>query len=202
MLSFDPKNHTEREIYKLMIGTIVPRPIAFVTSVAKNGTINGAPFSYFNSVAPKPPLISISVNRKNGVQKDTARNIVEQKQYVIHIVDEDNVEQINKTAASLPADESEINQAELTLAPSEVIQTPGIKEAKVRLECVLEKHIELGEDGETATDFIIGKIVRIHLDPSIYNDGKIIYDELKAVSRLAGNDYAKMGDVFTIKRPK
>lgn len=202
MLSFDPRNNTERENYKLLIGSIVPRPIAFVTSLAEDGTINGAPFSYFNIVSANPPTLSVSVQRNNGIEKDTARNIAEQRNFVIHIVDEENVDQINKTSASFPPNESEVEEAQLTLLSSEVIDTPGIREAKVRLECVLEQQIELGEDGAINTDLIIGKIVRIHLDPSIYDDGKIVYDELNAVSRLAGNDYAKIGEIFTIQRPK
>src|SRR5690625_2527721 len=145
-----------------MIGSIIPRPIAFVTSIAEDKTINGAPFSYFNVVTANPPMISISVQRQGSEQKDTARNIVNQKEFVVHIVDEENVTQINETAASLPANESEIERAGLTLINSEVISTPGIKEAKVRFECELEKCIEIGDNGTISTDLIIGKIVRFH----------------------------------------
>ena len=202
MLSFDPRNNTERENYKLLIGTIVPRPIAFVTTKAQDGTINGAPFSYFNVVTADPPMVSISVQRKNGAQKDTAQNIAEQGNFVIHIVDETNVKKINETAATLAPDESEIAVAGLTEIESDIVSTPGVKEAKVRFECMLEKQIQLGEDGRASTDLIIGKIVRIHFDDSICNDGKIVYENLNAVSRLAGNDYAKIGDIFAIERPK
>jgi len=202
LLSFDPRNNTERENYKLLIGTIVPRPIAFVTTKAQDGTINGAPFSYFNVVTADPPMVSISVQRKNGAQKDTAQNIAEQGNFVIHIVDETNVKKINETAATLAPDESEIAVAGLTEIESDIVSTPGVKEAKVRFECMLEKQIQLGEDGRASTDLIIGKIVRIHLDDSICNDGKIVYENLNAVSRLAGNDYAKIGDIFAIERPK
>ena len=113
MLSFDPKENTERENYKLLIGSIVPRPIAFVTSLAKDGTVNAAPFSYFNIVSSNPPMISISTQRKDGRRKDTAQNIIDNEAFVVHIVDEDNVVEINKTAASLPPNESELNQANL-----------------------------------------------------------------------------------------
>src|SRR5690625_3994219 len=145
MLSFDPSNNTARENYKLLIGSIIPRPIAFVTSVGKDGIVNGAPFSYFNIVTANPPMVSVSVQRRNGVQKDTARNVLEAKNYVIHVVDEENVTQINKTAATLQPSESEIEATSLSLIPSDRIDTPGIKEAKARFECVLEEHVELGE---------------------------------------------------------
>lgn len=201
MFSINPENQTERENYKLLIGSIVPRPIAFVTSEASDGTLNGAPFSYFNIVSSNPPMISISVQRKNGQMKDTARNICEKQEFVVHIVDEDNVGKINETAATLAANESEVERAKLTPVPSEIVQTPSIKEAKVRYECILEKVVELGND-EVSTDLIIGRIVKIHIDSSVYDDGKIKYRTLNAVSRLAGNDYAKIGEIFTIERPK
>lgn len=202
LISIDPQQLTERENYKLMIGSIIPRPIAFVTSLTKEGILNGAPFSYFNIVTANPPMISISVQRRNGDRKDTSRNIMEKKEFVVHIVDETNVEQINETAATLSSKESEIEKAKLTEIPSDVIETPGIQEAKVRFECELEKIIELGNSDEVTTDLIIGKIVKMHFDESVYNEGKIVYRELNAVSRLAGSDYAKIGEIFTKTRPK
>jgi len=202
LLSIDPSTNTERENYKLLIGSIVPRPIAFVTSVAKDGTVNGAPFSYFNVVSSNPPLISISIQRKNGTLKDTSRNILETSEFVVHIVDDQNVNKINETAASLPPDESEITRADLTLVDSEVISVPGIKESKVRFECILEHSVELGGKEIPGADLIIGKIVRFHIDESIYENGKINLENLGAVSRLAGDNYAKIGEVFSIARPE
>ncbi|WP_075618672.1 flavin reductase family protein [Paenisporosarcina indica] len=201
MLSIDPSNSTERENYKLLIGSVVPRPIAFVTSVGPDGTINGAPFSYFNIVSSNPPMISISIQRKNGLPKDTSRNILQSKEFVVHIVDEQNVNKINETAASLPPDESEITKANLTLVDSEAISVPGIREAKVRFECTLEHTLELGGVEQPGVDLIIGKIVRYHIDEAIYENGKINLENLGAISRLAGNNYAKIGEVFSIKRP-
>lgn len=198
MLSIDPSVNTERENYKLLIGSIIPRPIAFVTSLSNAGVLNGAPFSYFNIVSANPPMVSISIQRSGGKQKDTARNILDTKEFVIHIVDEQNVAQINETAASLAPDQSEIELANLSPVPSTVISVPGVKEAKVRMECILEQAIELGGN----TDLIIGRIVRFHIEEAIYEQGKIDPITLAAVSRLAGNDYAKVGDIFTIKRPK
>lgn len=201
MLEINPNDQTERENYKILVGSVVPRPIAFVTSEAVDGRINGAPFSYFNVVSADPPMLSLSVQRKKGQQKDTARNILAKGNFVIHIVSEPFLEKINQTAASLPPDASEIDLAQLTRVSSKEISTPGVKEAKVRYECRLEKHIPLGADDDISTDLFIGKIVCIHLDETIYDEGKIIYDELQAMSRLAGNDYAEIGAITTIKRP-
>lgn len=200
MLSFDPSNNTDKENHKLLIGSIIPRPIAFVTSTAENGTVNGAPFSYFNVVSSNPPMISISVQRIKGTAKDTARNIKENQEFVVHIVDEQNVNKINETAATLPPDESEIEKADLTRTESESVSVPGIKEAKVRLECTLERSIELGENN--VTDLIIGKVVRYHIDEEIYDAGRIDPNALAAVSRLAGSNYSKNGDIFSMERPK
>jgi len=202
LLSIDPTQNTERENYKFLIGSIIPRPIAFVTTISKDGVLNGAPFSYFNIVSSNPPMISLSIQRLSGKQKDTARNIIESKQFVVHIVDEENVEKINKTAASLAPEQSEIELANLTPVESVKISVPGVKEAKIRMECSLEHSLELGSLDTTGCDFIIGKVVQFHIKNEIYENGRIDPRGLAAVSRLAGNNYAKIGEVFEIERPK
>jgi len=202
LLSIDPTENTERENYKFLIGSIIPRPIAFVTTISKDGVLNGAPFSYFNIVSSNPPMISLSIQRLSGKQKDTARNIIESKQFVVHIVDEENVEKINKTAASLAPEQSEIELANLTPVESVKISVPGVKEAKIRMECSLEHSLELGSLDTTGCDFIIGKVVQFHIKNEIYENGRIDPRGLAAVSRLAGNNYAKIGEVFEIERPK
>lgn len=202
MISIDPKDRTERENYKLLIGSVTPRPIAFVTTENRyTNEVNGAPFSFFNIVSSAPPMISVAVQRKNGEMKDTAYHIQAEKEFVVHVVDEDNVEKVNKTAANLPRQESEITHAGFQLINSDLIQTRGIKEAKIRFECKLFDLLTFENEGKPSTDFIIGEVVRFHIDESIYNDGKIMYEPLRAVSRLAGNDYATIGDIMTIERP-
>lgn len=130
MLSIDPLTKTERENYKFLIGSIIPRPVAFVTSLSEEGVLNGAPFSYFNIVSSNPPMISLSIQRSEGSQKDTARNILKSKEFVVHIVDEQNVEKVNATAASLPPSQSEIQLAELTPVESVKVSVPGLKKRK------------------------------------------------------------------------
>jgi flavin reductase (DIM6/NTAB) family NADH-FMN oxidoreductase RutF len=201
MLSIDPANLSERDNYKFLIGSIIPRPIAFVTTASKNGVLNGAPFSYFNIVSSNPPMISLSIQRPGGNQKDTARNILESKHFVVHIVDEQNVEKINKTAASLSPDQSEVELARLTPINSVKVAVPGVKEAKIRMECVLEQALELGGADTPGCDFIIGKVVQFHIEDDIFEDGRIDPKGLAAVSRLAGNHYAKIGQIFEIERP-
>ncbi len=202
MLSIDPTTLSERENYKFLIGSIIPRPIAFVTTLSEDGVINGAPFSYFNIVSSNPPMISLSIQRSGGRQKDTARNIINKKEFVVHIVDEDNVGKINETAASLPPNQSEIELAELTPVESVKISVSGVKEAKVRMECVLEHSLELGGADSPGCDLIIGRVVQFHIEDDIYENGRINPRGLAAVSRLAGASYAKIGETFEIERPK
>lgn len=201
MLSIDPKTYSERENYKLLTTSILPRPIAFVTSITKEGVVNGAPFSYFNIVSSAPPRISIAVQRKNGKPKDTARNILEQKTFVVHLVEEGNVNKIHQTAASLQPDESEIHVADLSLVPSKNIATPSIREANVRIECILEQAIPLQHETEVGTDLLIGQIVHYHLSNHVFDDGKVNLKNFKPVSRLGGANYATVGDIFSIERP-
>ncbi|HCY7022172.1 TPA: flavin reductase family protein [Staphylococcus aureus] len=202
MHTFDAQSLTARENYKLLIGSIIPRPIAFVTTLNQDASVNAAPFSFFNIVNNHPPMIAIAVQRAGGKRKDTALNIERTGDFVVHITDEDNVQDINETAAPLAYGDSELSRTELSLLTSTTIKTPGIKDAKMRFECKLSQMILLGDVLDGA-DLIIGEIVTYHIDDSIYEGNfKINPHALQAVSRLAGNDYAKSGGIFTIDRPE
>lgn len=201
MITIDTALNTAKENYKLLIGTIIPRPIAFVTTLSENGTVNAAPFSYFNVVSSDPPLISVAVQRVAGKSKDTARNILREKAFVVHIVDPENLHQVNQTAALLPPGESEVDLAGLTLIQSDAVKVPGIRESKIRMEVILEKGIPFGTDEETTVDLIIGRVVRFHIDESIYEDGRIDPQGLQAMSRLAGINYAAIGEIIPLERP-
>lgn len=201
MISIDPKQNSERDNYKLLVGSIIPRPIAFVTTQSEAGVVNGAPFSYFNIVSSNPPMVSLAIQRPNGELKDTARNIYGNGEFVVHIVDDQNVAQVNETAASLPPMESELAVANLTQVPSSQVTVPGVKESKVRMECKLVKAIPLGGDGP-GSDLFIGEVVQFHIDEAIYEKGRIDPRGLNAVSRLAGANYAEIGEIFAIERPE
>lgn len=202
MHTFDAQSLSDKENYKLLIGSIIPRPIAFVTTLNQDISVNAAPFSFFNIVNNHPPMIAIAVQRAGGKRKDTALNIERVGDFVVHITDEDNVQDINETAAPLVYGDSELSRTDLSLITSTAIKTPGIQEAKIRFECKLSQIILLGDELDGA-DLIIGEIVTYHIDDSIYEgDFKINPHTLQAVSRLAGNDYAKLGGLFTIDRPE
>ncbi|MBU9713597.1 flavin reductase family protein [Evansella tamaricis] len=202
MKSINPKALSKKENYVLLSSTVMPRPIAFVTSLGKDGTLNGAPFSFFNIVSAEPPLLSISVGRKAGVHKDTARNILEQGEFVVHLTDENNVAAVNETAANLPPHESEIEKVGMTQVASDVVKVPGLKESPVRFECTLEKHLTF-QEGDTITDFIIGRVVKYHVNDYVFGtDGKVDSGLLRPIARLGGKEYAKQGEVFELERPK
>ncbi|MCK1990995.1 flavin reductase family protein [Peribacillus muralis] len=202
MISVNPDSLTERENYKFLTGSIIPRPIALVTTKSPIGTINVAPFSFFNIVSSNPPMISISVQRKEGVSKDTARNAIQTGEFVVHITDEDNVADANQTAKELPPEESELGLTSFTVTDSDVVSVQGLLQAKVRFECTLEKAIPLaGTVDKPGCDLLIGKIVRYHIKPDIYHNGRIDQHGLKPVARLAGQTYTKLGELFEFVRP-
>ncbi|WCK52668.1 flavin reductase family protein [Aneurinibacillus sp. Ricciae_BoGa-3] len=206
MRSIRPEEISAKENYKLLTGAVIPRPIAFVTTLSTvNETINAAPFSYFNMISSNPPLLSISVQRVSGNMKDTARNAVDRGEFVVHVCSEHTIEEINKTAATLDPAESELALTSLHSTPSLQISVPGIKEAPIRFECKLEKHLTfLGEKNIISTDLLIGRIVCYHLAEEVYDPekGYVHAEKVKPVSRLAGDTYAKLGELFSLKRPK
>ncbi|MEC0127386.1 flavin reductase family protein [Paenibacillus pabuli] len=205
MYTLDPRELTGRDNYKLMSGSVVPRPIAFVTTLSQDGSvINAAPFSFFNVVSSDPPLLSISIARKNGVMKDTARNVLAGQELVVHICDESIALDMNETAAMLEPHESELERTNLTTVPSTVVAVPGILEALIRMECRLYQHIPVSNDeGQPVSDLLLVRIVQYHFNEKVYDPATnyILMDQLKPISRLAGNDYAKLGERFTVIRP-
>lgn len=203
MISLNPETISERDNYKFLVGSIIPRPIALVTTLPNGGIVNAAPFSYFNIVSSNPPLLSVSIQRKAGIQKDTARNAIEKGEFVIHITDENIVAGANETAAELPPEKSELERTNLTLIESERITVPGIREAKIRFECKLEQAIPLGGNHlEPGCDLLIGRVICYHIAESLYQEGQIDALGLNPVARLAGTNYSKLGEQFSIERPK
>lgn len=197
----DPKDLTQRENYKLLIGSIIPRPVAVVSTQSADGIVNIAPFSFFNIVSSEPVILSLAIQRKEGELKDTARNMLATKEAVVHILDQTNVQEANKTAALLPADQSELTVSGFTTTTSKTIAVPGLKEASVRLETILHQHVPIKKDQQTTADLLLLEVVGYQIAEDVYQDGKIDPRALQAVSRLAGNSYATIGEIFDIKRP-
>lgn len=196
----DIKDLDESQIYKLMISTIVPRPIAWVSTVSKDGIYNIAPFSFYMGISSSPPLIAISIGKKDDItKKDTWKNIEEVGDFVINIVDYDLVEKMNITA--LPFDEhiDEFKEAGLTAIKSDIVKSPRIAESPINIECKKFAIIEIADMG-----LIIGEILRYHIRDDLINEkGYVDTSKLKIVGRLGSADYCLITkeNIFTLKRP-
>ncbi|EAG9220688.1 hypothetical protein AJL11_06985 [Listeria monocytogenes] len=205
MTVFKSADLSQKENYKFLTGSIIPRPIAFVTTLAEDGaTVNAAPFSFFNVVSSDPAIVSIAVQRANGEQKDTARNAAFTKELNIHIVSESFVEEMNKTAARLAPDVSEIDKTSLHLEQVPGMKTPKISVANIVLTAKLEQIIPIKNDaGEIVSDLILARILTYDFADEVFDSEHhyILPEKLAPVARLAGNDYTQLGNIFRIERP-
>ena len=199
---FDPNEIPFQETHKLMIGSIVPRPIAFVSTKSKDGKNNVAPFSYFNGVCSKPPTIMFAPARRgwDGQEKDTLINIRDTKEFVVNIVSESFAEKMVLCSTDFDSDVDEFEMSGLTPIASQKVVPPRVGESKVSFECILNQIVEIG-DGTTGSGFVvIGTIVLFHIDEEVYEDGRINLEQLQALGRIAGNGYARTTDTFDIIR--
>ncbi|MGO9513869.1 MAG: flavin reductase family protein [Steroidobacteraceae bacterium] len=158
-MQIDPATHTDADNYKLLTNLVVPRPIAWVTSLSQTGVINLAPFSFFNAVSRKPLYVVVSIERlDSGAPKDTAKNIENRGEFVVNMVTENLLGAMNISAADFPPDQSELTAAELHAAPSIHIQAPRLAEAQVSLECRLFRWLAL-----STNTLYIGEVVMFHV---------------------------------------
>ena len=200
-MQLDPHEMDQKSIYKILTGTIIPRPIGWISSVGEDGIYNLAPFSYFNAVGDDPPHVMFSASRSNHNIKDTLNNVLKNKQFVVNMVTEDLVDQMNDTANPIPAHESEFDFAKLTPMPSLKVKPPRVDGSLVAMECELVHHYTLENHKNGGSTIIIDKVVMFHIDDAILLDGdKINLDIYRPEARLAGSNYAKLGEIFTIKR--
>jgi flavin reductase (DIM6/NTAB) family NADH-FMN oxidoreductase RutF len=176
----------QKLISKLIFSTIVPRPIAWITTVSKEGAVNLAPFSFFNAVTTKPPLLFVSVGkRKDGSLKDTSRNIFETGEFVVNVVSEEFLEKMHLSGKDFPPEVSEPEELGISLESSEKVKPPRVKGVPASLECVLREHLNLGS---TPMDVFIGEVVSITYSPEILNSQRGI------VGRLGGKRYCIVKD--------
>ena len=199
---FDPNKIPFQETHKLMIGSIVPRPIAFVSTQSKNGKNNVAPFSYFNGVCSKPPTIMFAPARRgwDGEEKDTLINIRDTEEFVVNIVSESFAEKMVMCATDFDSDVDEFEISGLNTADSQKINPPRVEEAKISFECKLNQIVEIG-DGSAGSGFVvIGTIVLFHIDDDIYDNGRILLNQLEPLGRIAGNWYTRITDTLKIVR--
>ena len=200
-MQFNPQDLEQTAIYKLLTGIVIPRPIGWISTISEDGINNLAPFSYFNAVGDDPPHVMFSTVHSNNSNKDTLNNVLATKQFVVNMVAEDLAEQMNRTSQPIPANESEFELAGLTPIASSLILPPRVKECKITMECEMVHHYQLENSKTGGATIVIGKIVLFHIDESVLLDNyKINLETYKPIARLAGSNYSKLGDIFSIKR--
>lgn len=202
-MEINPSDWPHQSIYKLMTGSIQPRPIGWVSSVDAEGRPNLAPFSFFNMVCPKPPtlLFCPSVRGTDISQKDTLHNVRATSEFVVNIVSEATAEAMNQTSAEVRPEVDEFTLAGLTPVPSLVVRPPRVAESLVHFECRVTQIIEIS-DQPGGGSIVIGEVLHIHVNDSVLVGGdKIDPDRLKAVGRMAGTSYTRTTDRFDMIRP-
>jgi len=199
----DPAEIARSELYRLMIRSVIPRPIAWVSTVSSTGVPNLAPFSFFMAVSASPPTLCFAPGRRaDGAKKDTLVNIENTRQFVVNVVGEDTAEPMNETATDYPPEMSEFERAGLTALPSERVTAPRVGESPINFECELYDVIPIGPDGAGGASIVIGEIVLIHVDERVLTDGKVDPARLRAIGRLGGMEYSYTRDRFTMLRKK
>ena len=194
-MRIDPAYLDAETAYRLITGVVVPRPIAWVTSLSGSGVLNLAPFSAFTFVSPKPPMLAISVGRKGGIYKDTAQNILNNEEYVVHIADSSLMTAVHESSTEHPPDVSEVEELRLSTLPGERIKVPRLAAAPIAMECRFRQCLEFGE---TRSRLIVGEVLVFHIRDGLLNNGKIETKALDPIARIAGPRYAKLGEIVTL----
>lgn len=193
-----PQALDAKDATRLLLSSIAPRPIAFVSTLSKNKIPNAAPFCFFMGVTFTPPTIAFSVYRRGDQKKDTLKNIEHSRDFVINIVDETLSNAMNLSSGSYPPDMSEFDVSGITPTPSEFVSAPRIAESPVHLECKLKAILELGD---LPASIVVGEIVCFHVHEEFYKDGIIDVRKLKPLGRAGDNLYLKFTDLFEMNRP-
>ncbi|MFA5123454.1 flavin reductase family protein [Zavarzinia sp.] len=196
--TFDFATLSEQKQYRILVGIVVPRPIAWVTTLDAQGRINAAPFSFFNVLSSEPPIVALGIGqRDDGTAKDSAANIMASGEFTVNIVSNVLVEAMTVTAITFPPGTDELAEAGLTPAPGFKVACPYIKEARAALECRLFQTVPL----PGGRDIILGEVVAAHIDNAVIDDKMHIDPHaLDAVGRMGGNAYATTRQLFDLKR--
>ena len=199
MTRIDP-DALDGSLYRTLAGAVIPRPIAWVSSLSPEGVENLAPYSFFNVVSTSPPVVMFAPtdrsDRPEGLS-DSARNAHETEEFVINVVTEPLAEAMNETSATLPPEESEFDHASLERAASEAVAPPRVAAAEVAFECELYESIDVGSN-----TMVLGQVVSVYLDDGVTTDGKLDVEKLDAIGRLSGSYYCRTDGRFRMERPE
>ena len=199
-LRFEMSRLGSRERYKLLSGVIVPRPIAWVTTVGPEGGVNAAPFSYFNVMGSDPPIVVIGIGDRGGEAKDTARNIAATREFVVNLVNEGTAAAMNESAGDYPYGVDELARAGLTAVPSSAVRPPRIGESHAHLECRELETLSIGK-----TRIVVGEVVELHIREDLVDRERLRVhgDRLEAIGRMHGPTwYTRTRELFELVRPR
>ena len=192
-LHLDPADWPRRDVYRLLTSLVVPRPIAWISTVGLDGVRNLAPHSYFMVVSADPPHVAFS---STGV-KDTLTNVRDTGEFVVNLVSRPFTEAMNATAINMPADGDEFDWAQLAAADASSVHVPTVADAKAHLECRLARQVPVGD-----STLVIGEVTHLRVDPDVWEDGRVSIERLDPVGRLSGSAYTSLGEVFALQRPR
>ncbi|MGO9631920.1 MAG: flavin reductase family protein [Xanthobacteraceae bacterium] len=193
-LEIDPAETDPRAVYRLLIDSVVPRPIGWASTVSAGGVANLAPFSFFTVVCVAPPMVSLTIMRKpDGSEKHTLKNVRANGEFCFNVVTRPVWQQMVDSANGFPEDDSEFAETGLTPIPSVKVKPPRVKEVPIHFECKLHQVLELGPKRQA---LVIGEVVHIHVDPAVMTGGYIDMRKLDPVGRLNGFFYATLGEIL------
>jgi flavin reductase (DIM6/NTAB) family NADH-FMN oxidoreductase RutF len=208
-MNVSPSDISHSELYSLILNSVAPRPIAWVSTLSASGQPNLAPFSFFNCVCSEPPLLAFAPGLRppklpgsaHGEAKDTLRNIRETKEFVINVVTYELAEAMNKTSGEYDASVNEFELAQVAPAPSQVVKVPRVAASPVSFECRLYQILDFATSSEGGS-LVIGQIVSIHVDDSHTKQGKLDRNSLDLIGRMGGMQYTRTTERFEMVRPK
>jgi flavin reductase (DIM6/NTAB) family NADH-FMN oxidoreductase RutF len=201
-MQLEPTTHNVLDVYHTLVGVVTPRPIAWITTLSANGTVNLAPFSFFNTFGANPPVVVFSPTlKRDGSMKDTLRNVEASGEFVVNASVAALAETINLTSRELPPDHSEVELAKLHNIPSIKVKPPRIAESPAALECKVLQIVPIGT-GSISANLVIGEVVMIHVaDEMLDENGRPDPRKLKMIARLGGDFWCHTSDLFELKRP-
>jgi flavin reductase (DIM6/NTAB) family NADH-FMN oxidoreductase RutF len=182
--------------YRLLVGCVVPRPIAWISTLNPDGSVNLAPFSSYNYVATSPPMLAVNIATREGEHKDTAINISASGEFVVNVVDEASMEAMHKSAANYPRGTSEASALDIPLLSSRIVAPPRIADTPVQMECRLDQKVVLGRGINT---LYIGEVVAFHLSDQVYDGHRVDSNRIRPLARLGGPFYSTLGEI--IRKP-
>jgi flavin reductase (DIM6/NTAB) family NADH-FMN oxidoreductase RutF len=202
-VALDVDQLPRKDVYRLMIDCIVPRPIAFISTINAQGIGNLAPFSFFNGVSSDPPTLVFACSRKrDSSKKDTLLNIEANREFVVNFTSEWMAEPMHQASADYPYGIDEMSKVGLTPLPSTRVKPPRVAESPVQMECELFAAYEIGPPKPGSSVLVVGRILVVHVAEAFYKDSRVQIDQLKPIARLGGDAYGRTSGIFEISRPK